>query len=98
MSSAIDECRGLFFRCSKNEYGMRRDRIEFKTRFSFLKRMSCPGCDCCELLWDDVHESMPGFKNPKHGAIYRLVAHNFTYDFETGYVDGWDLDLVEVER
>lgn len=94
-------CKGLVFRCEINEY-FSGERIVQKTTYRLLKRKSCPGCDQCGFMRDDLNEMISGQygmiwpDNPKHGALYSPRVTNVARDWETGYVDDWDIILEEV--
>lgn len=98
-------CKGLFFRCEITSYiGSDRD-VNFKTRFRFLKRMSCPGCAQCGAMWDDLREGLCDpkysnviFESGQIGELYQLKVTNISTDWETGYVDDYDLEFVRVEE
>lgn len=101
-SDQKDECKGLFFRVSINDYFVNeRSEYTYSTRLRLLKSMSCPGCSQCQWLLDDYGEcgDMPllpeGLSN---GDIVSLGVTNISHDYETGYVDGYDLKLVKVKQ
>jgi hypothetical protein len=41
---------------------------------------------------------MPIHHNIEDGALYNLKMTNIHTDFETGYVDGFDLEFVKIEK
>lgn len=93
-------CKGRVYRCRINNYVGNNGEIVAKTSFIPLLRKSCRSEECQFCGWqeEDVYNLFPLCKNPKHGAMYRLDTTNVTTDWETGIVDGWDLELVEVKE
>lgn len=88
-----DSCKGLFFRCEDTQY-VSGTVYGQKMLMRLLKRKSCPGCEYCSFLWDDLRElNWPALIKPdvKSGAIYQLKVINISRDFETGYVDDYDV-------
>ena len=92
------KCKGLFYRAhvsnckTKNGFGL-------FIRLSKLKKISCPGCQYC--VWEndylgEINNGWPvrNIKGCQDRGIYRLTIGNETTDFETGYIDQWDLVLV----
>lgn len=65
-----------------------------------LKRKSCKGCDQCGYLRDDLHERMcdEGIILPEieHDALYTIKVTNVSHDYESGFVDDWDLEAVKI--
>jgi hypothetical protein len=91
-------CRGVFYRCRVNVFATPAVMAN-KVTFRLLKRRSCPGCPACDFLMADVQERgepviFPG--KPKHKGLYRLIITNESVDWESGYIDDFDLALVEV--
>ena len=99
---AVDECKGLFFRVSVNDYFVKeRGEYTYSTRLRLLKSISCPGCSQCQWLLDDYGEcgAMPILpEGLNHNAIVELRVTNLSRDWETGSVDDWDLGFVEVKQ
>jgi hypothetical protein len=65
-------------------------------------KRSCPGCGrCYGILGDlgeiDEHWPVLGIDAVKNGRFYRLTTCNESRDQETGYLDGWDIKLVELD-
>lgn len=95
------KCKGLFYRCRVNKYATWTS-VGSKITFRLLKKRSCPGCDRCDSLLDDLRERLsPHFSDsgvfpddPKDGEVYRLTVTSVSRDWESGVVDDWDLGLV----
>ena len=92
------QCKGIIFRASVSAYynGTIGQRIQLRP----LKRKSCPGCEKCgwlhETLTDfDILNELPDLSDVAHGKMYKVITTNHVYDWESGYVDGFDLQLVE---
>jgi len=88
-----NECKGLIFRLHINFFKNSKGHIVYKETMVPLKRRSCPGCQYCGFLLDDLseHDHMPIVEDPEHGALYMLGVTNESRDFETGIIDDWDL-------
>lgn len=88
-------CKGLFFRVRVSRYTTRSGVIGHKREYRPLKRMSCPGCDKCGWMWDDLADHGNMFLDGgKDGEVVQLKMANISHDYETGYVDGYDLAFV----
>lgn len=93
----FEPCKGQLYRCRINNH-VHGDRITFQTTFTLLRRRSCKGCDKCGWVEDDLREMMPLFpKNPQDGAVYAISIANAQRDWESGWIDSWDLVLEKVD-
>lgn len=96
-----NQCMGLFFKAKINNFVNTRGEVIHSVRMVPIKRRSCPGCSACDYLKDDLSEQLksggefPIIKDASDGDIYELKATNFSTDWETGYIDGWDLEFVK---
>lgn len=93
------ECKGIIFRANVTHY-VTGINIGQKIRLRQLKRKSCPGCNKCRWIYDqieEVNEDWPiiGIDKVKNGKLYTITVTNIGRDFETGLVDEWDLAIVE---
>lgn len=96
-------CDGLLYRCRINNFINNSGVYIEKVSFVPLKRMSCKGCEQCGFLIDDLkeflaNETPPIYDNLENGAIYELVVCNVSTDWESGYVDDWELCFKKVEE
>lgn len=95
-----DTCKGRIYKLVKNAFVSNRGDVVFKNTFVLQKRKSCPGCELCQWINDDIAnagvESIV-CKTFKEGALYRLEMTNMSKDWETGYVDDYDLEFVEIK-
>ncbi|MFA5355284.1 MAG: hypothetical protein WC302_00900 [Candidatus Paceibacterota bacterium] len=92
-------CQGIFFRGSVSKYysGL---KIAYHQELKLLKRKSCSGCPECAWIWDDLAMSMDNFIWPKvikHGALYSIRITNKHRDWESGIVDDYDIEILEVK-
>jgi len=92
------ECKGLVFR-GINTTWYSNGRLENKQGIRLLKKKSCPGCLMCGWILEDMdmrphHVILPEIIS---GALYTVVSINETRDWETGYVDDWDLLVKPLE-
>ena len=98
----VARCKGLVYRCSVQEF-MTEKRLVRQIEFRLLKRRSCPGCDQCGFMLDDLRDRLDPFcsgiywpQQPKHNGLYSPRVTNITKDWESGIVDDWDVEMVEV--
>ena len=94
------DCKGLIFRGKVNKYINSKGEYVVTKRMSPLKRNSCSGCKECGWLMDELFEFIsndydPFQKEVEHNKLYRLIVTNITEDWETGYVDDYDLMFIE---
>ncbi len=101
-SHDVEECKGLFFRVSVNDYFVReRNEYTYSTRLRLLKSISCPGCNQCQWLLDNYGEcgDIPILPDDlSNGDVVTLGVTNISHDYETGYVDGYDLRFSKVKQ
>jgi hypothetical protein len=91
-------CKGLFFRVRDSHFGSKKG-ITRKRDYQLLKRLSCSGCPDCDQLWDELKEQMYSIiEAGEDGNIVQLRRINISRDWETGYVDSWDLALKVVSK
>lgn len=93
------ECKGgLYFRGVVNDY-FDGNKLVFKKELRFLKRKSCK-CSKCSWLLGEIseylHVEIIQAPKIKDGAIYTPIITNIHRDFETGYVDDFDIIFKEV--
>lgn len=96
------KCRGVYFRGSVYE-GWDGRTYSSIIRLKLLKRMSCPGCEHCGWIYDQLHEVGPdwplvGIEKVEDGKIYTIGVCNESKDWETGIVDQWDLEVVDLNK
>jgi len=91
------ECKGNVYRVREYSFFRKIGIIMFQREYVPMKKLSCPGCERCEYLTEDMNES--DFKvihGGDHGDLVRLTITNEKHDWETGYIDTWDLEFVKV--
>lgn len=98
VENSSPECNGTVFRANVQMCRTARG-IMFSVRLDKLKRKSCPGCEKCgwideELSQVDNDNPIIGIESCEHGELYTLTTCNHSTDWETGQVDGWDLKVV----
>jgi len=94
----ITDCNGLIFRADVNAYVNSKGTYVCQEKMILLKRKSCLTCETCisleELLSEGVAEGrLPIINNIKHERLYSLHVVNKTTDWETGWVDDYDLEF-----
>jgi len=95
-------CKGRIYRCRDTQYITSRGWSS-SVSMSFLKKKSCPGCDQCGYLEDDLHESscerLVDIKpRVQDQALYQLMIVDISTDWETGYVDDWSVAFILIEE
>jgi hypothetical protein len=91
-----NSCIGLVFKGYKSLFKVK-NRVELRQGIRLLKRQSCPGCSNCMWLMDDINESIacgnvifPEIENEK---LYSVRMVNISRDWESGFVDDYDLEI-----
>ena len=97
------ECKGLTFRGYSSVYTSSKSRgVEKREGIKLLKKKSCPGCEKCSWLLDDIPESIACktliLPEIEHGALYSLRVTNESRDYESGYVDDYDLEFYKIKE
>lgn len=89
---SAEKCKGRFFRYSENSFVSSHGSIEIRRSYRLLKRKSCPGCDMCRQLDEDIAnvgmDAVVLPVSPKHGEIYELEFVSGGLNDE-GYCDDW---------
>lgn len=90
-------CQGNIFKASVSTYRTKRGFGQ-TVRFTRSARLSCPGCANCG--WEleaisEISQDWPvlGIEEAKDGAFYGLELCSQSRDWETGLIDGWDLQI-----
>lgn len=95
-------CKGKIFKASRN-YFYDKGRLVNSVEFRLLKRKSCSGCKKCgwieEYLREEVNCKYPilGLEEVRPGRLYTIRMCNISTDWETGYVEDFELEVIEVE-
>lgn len=101
------ECKGVFYRGEVSVYRNGKGGVTLVKGVRFLKKMSCPGCSNCGGLTGEIGEFINpydpggytfGLEDIEHGKLYTLAVTNVRRDWESGIVDSWDLEFVEVKQ
>ncbi len=91
-------CKGLFFRGYANFFFDGRT-AQRKEGVRLLKKMSCSGCPQCGWFYEDYCNGteiiLPRIE---HGALYTLKVTNVKRDWETGFIDGYDVEFVKIDE
>lgn len=93
----------LVFRCEKTAWVGSAGDINFRTRYRPLKSKAVGDTFMME---DDLHEFLVGhdynhdnadpiIHNGKNGRLYEVNYTNVSTDWESGIVDGYDIELTE---
>jgi len=98
------ECKGLVFKGYSSGFYIRNKKetkIEFREGIRLLKRKSCAGCKECGMFYEILSDGtlfnhISILNNIKNDQLYTLKVTNISTDFETGIVDDFDIELVEI--
>jgi hypothetical protein len=103
--SLKNECKGLVFRgYASSFYDIKRGRVEWREGIRLLKKKSCPGCEECGGMLDSLPDMIycQGVISPEggieDGKLYTMTVTNISKDCESGIVDDWDLQIIQVEK
>lgn len=102
-SGKEQNCLGVFFRYSESAYLSSHFSIEYRRSYRLLKKMSCSGCELCQMIQEDYSACMGAncvFREPRepvNGAIYEAVFVPGGGDWDR-YVDEWWWELRKVEK
>ena len=107
-------CDGLLFRGFSSTYYHdgtigRKEGIRLLKRQSCKGGDDCKSWDgedfstyCCDTWFlEEMNEMLPDgviIPDIEDGALYRIRVVNETYDFESGYCDGFDFEFYKVEE
>lgn len=97
----VKNCQGQIYRYVREVWIGSDGDVNFNDRFRWIKKLSCPGCEKCEWLKEHISFFLHGYYNEMYnhnkvetGKLYKLTITNISTDWETGYVDDWDLEFV----
>lgn len=100
------ECKGIICRANvyngfSQSYG--RNTIISNIKLTILKRDSCPGCEKCGGLWDQLSEISNDWPVSNISEVidrhkYRLDIVITSYDYESGHADEWEYKLTEIKK
>lgn len=98
-----DPCKGQVFKAQVRRFQRTSQSFVICQQVSLIlqKRLSCPGCEHCGWTEDTLLECMycdtpMNFDELVDGKYYRTTFTNVSTDWETGYVDDFDIAFVEV--
>jgi len=92
------DCKGRFFRVQENNFLASDGSWVVNRRYKPLKRRSCPGCQYCGWMQDDIKEGIPVIDGGRDKDVVQLIVTDQFTDWETGLVDDWKLKFVVVEN
>jgi hypothetical protein len=96
-------CRGRIYRADVQHYVGKREDIVLKLVLRPLLRESCPGCEKCGWLLEQINEFVEndrviGMESIEKGRKYTFRIANICKDWETGIVEDFDIEAVEVRK
>lgn len=95
-----NNCKGMFFKAEVTQYRTVRG-IAFTTKINKMKSLSCKGCEHCGPLEDIIYEFIDnespilGLDKVENGKLYTFNLCNMYRDWESGYVEDYDLEINE---
>ena len=93
------DCKGKIYRVRESSFMRANGAIVYQRSYQPLKRKSCPGCPACLWMEDYLQEIDYKVADAGYdGDIVRLVVTNVTHDWESGIVDGYDLEFAKVTK
>ena len=96
------ECKGRFYRGRVSGYLNSRNEYVYTEKMIPLKRMSCPGCEKCGWVDDELSMFISEKTYPEviggieDGELYTIDICNISHDWESGIVDDYDLVFTKV--
>lgn len=96
-------CKGTVYRLKQQNYLDNKGNFVSKTTMVLQKRLSCTGCPKCGNDAFEISESVSCGKPPiindiDPNALYTLTYTNFSTDWESGIVDGYDVEFVKLPK
>ena len=95
----VERCKGLIYRGYHSKY-IDNKGLHVRQGFKLLKRKSCTGCIKCGFLIDSMMEVPDSIIYPEieNGKLYSCCVTNESRDWETGYIDDYDIEFYEVKE
>lgn len=96
--SSEEQCKGLVFRGYSNRYVSKDGSYHTKEGMRLLKRKSCGKCPSCDFLLSSIKEAPDNVILPQieNDALYSVHVTNESRDWETGYIDDYDIEFFEI--
>ena len=95
-------CKGIVYKAEVNTF-LRKKGVGFSVNLIIQKKKSCPGCGSCGWVHESISENIAsgipliGIESVENGKLYTLSSCNVSRDWETGVVDDYGLELIEIE-
>jgi len=88
-------CKGKVYRVCESKFMRKNGTVVIQREYRFMKRLSCTGCQMCDYFEDDLREfEYKVIEGGNDGDLVELKMTNVTLDWESGFVDGYDLAFV----
>ena len=98
----LKDCKGQIYRFALDRWVGSDADVNVRYRYRYLASKSCSGCEKCAWLNEALREHLSnlayGFGGEVHeydtpvvGALYQLKMVNVSTDWESGYVDDFDI-------
>ncbi len=99
--SLKSDCKGIFWRGIIDCYAASNGDIVVRKSLCVLEKMSCPGCEKCNWLFEyfreDVADGTDYLNNIEHGRVYTFTVRSSQGYFDT-YPEIDDIEFVAVEE
>lgn len=97
----VESCKGRIYKCKVSTYLDGRGNYTQKVSMDLQKRKSCKGCAKCGWIDDALTENLacgepPIINTYENNALYTLRSVNEKRDWETGYIDSFDLEYIKL--
>jgi len=96
-------CKGKIYRARVSMFITQRGEYVYRERMVPIKGLSCEGCAYCEYMEEHLKEATGEeygaiIKDIEDQALYKLGVTNVQTDWETGYVDSWDMEFIKLTK
>lgn len=93
------KCQGAIFKAEVTNFRTSRG-LSFQVKLVKSKKLSCPGCANCawqDESFDEVSNDWPisNITEVENNVFYSVDITNIQCDYESGWLDYWDLILIK---
>ena len=88
-------CKGLYWRGSENIFMDSDGRIKQTKELRILKKKSCPGCEECGWIFDEIGGSIAcGVAS----NLLSKIEHGKLYQFKCNTATEWESGITEIDK
>lgn len=88
-------CKGLYWRGSENIFIDADGRIKQTNELRILKKKSCPGCEKCGWIFDEISESIA---SGVASNLLSKIEHGKLYQFRWNTTTEWESGVTEIDK